>query len=436
MQLSGFIYRYGRWISWLAMGLSIAGVIYWGYSLTTPSKLRIATGKEGTYSFVFGRILKKQIEKRTDFDVVLRPTKGTTENQSLLLSGEVDLAILRPGFVSMENLAAVNPLWKNYVHLITRKSAKIDHINKLKRKSISLGNEGTKNREIATKILKHFSIKLEELDDTTAEFQRLSRDNSYVAAIAITSLHNPNFQDLIKTAQFDWLPLTGASGLAQHLPFFFADTIPESAFSTIKSPLPSRPKISLATTSILASRMDAPFELIQAVMPVLNTSALFKESVGLLGREWTETEQWYRLPVHPAANRFFKTYYGLEMLSGLVENFNRYKELVAFSTILLIAAFFEWKRRIRHNETKGHLEETRKLEAWLIEITHIELEQKKAKDLRLLKQYHQDALIIKEHALKEVVGKSLQDSNFFQTFLQECLHVIHEIELKISGYRN
>lgn len=436
MQLSGFIFRYGRWISWLAMVLSIAGVIYWGYGLTTPSELRIATGKEGTYGFVFGRILKKQIEKNTDFDVVLRPTKGSTENQSLLLSGEVDLAILQPGFVSMDNLAAVNPLWKDYVHLVTRKTAKIDHISKLKRKSISLGNEGTKNREISAKLLRHFSVKLEELDDTTAEFQRLSRDSAYVAAIVITSLHSPDFQDLIKTFQYDWLPLTGASGLAQHLPFFFEDTIPESAFSTISNPLPEASKISLATTSILASRMDAPFELIQAVMPVLNQSSLFKESVGLLGREWTETEQWYRLPVHPASKQFFKTYFGLEMLSRFVQNLNRYKELMAFSMVLLIAVIFDWRRRLRLRVRKGFLEENRKLEAWLIEISHIELEQKKAKDLRLLKQYHQDALLIKEYALKEVVGKSLQDSNFFQTFLQECLHVIHEIELKISGFRN
>lgn len=192
----------------------------------------------------------------------------------------------------------------------------------------------------------------------------------------------------------------------------------------------------MATTSILATREDASFELVQSILPLLRRSSVFKESAVLLGRDWTKGKEWEKLPVHPAANRYFENYFGLEVLSNVIEKLNRFKEIIVFAVILLIALIFEFKKRKQHKIDVEFEEDNKKLESWLIEIIQVENEQKKAKDLRLLKQYHQDALLIKEKALKDVVGSQMQNSIFFQTFLDQCVHVIREIELKISGYQH
>ncbi|MBF0352575.1 MAG: hypothetical protein HQM11_16200 [SAR324 cluster bacterium] len=435
MRLQGFIYRYGRWISWGIMAISIAGIMYGGADLTTPAQLKIASGREGTYSYEFGKILKKQLEKNTNFEVEVRPTKGSAENRSLLLSGEVDLAILNTGMVSMENLAAVRPLWLEYLHVIMRKNADITDMSKLKKRSVALGSEGSKNREIATSVLKHYALKVEDLDDTDATIARLRKDSTYVGGIVVDSILSPEFQDVIMSGQFDWMNLGAVDGLPYYFPFFFSATLPEGSFPTITTPVPSSSQKTVATTAVLAAKESIPSEVIKKIMPALHRFSMYEASTVLLGKEWTESDRWTALPIHPASSQYYKTYAGLEMLSDTISFLYKFKEIILFSIILMIAVIFEILRRRQNAVEKEFLEETKKLESWLLEIMHIEQEQKKAKDIRLLKQYHYDALMIKEHAIKDMVGKNIQDSNFFQTFLQECVHVIHEIEFKISGFR-
>jgi TRAP transporter TAXI family solute receptor len=433
MHLSGFMYRYGRWISWIVMIISVLGVIYWGYGLTAPSELRIATGKEGGDAHNFGQTLKRQLEKYTDFTVVLRPSGGSVDNQALLLSGEVDIAIVNAGFVYFDNLTAINPLWHEYVHLIKRNDANINDIPNLRRKSVALGDEGSKNREIGLKLLNHYALNLSELNETNAEFSRLSRDSSYLATLLISGSGNPDLAQFLRGAQFTWLPINEAEGIAESFPFFFKTEIPAGLFPSVSGPLPRKPVPTLGTTTILASRADASYQLVQEVLQVMNQSSMFQEYPGLLGRSYTQTEQWLRLPIHSAANRFFTTYSGLQMLSEFAEKLNRIKVILLFSVLLIIAGVYELKRRQQAKQIRQIREETKRLESWLAEIIHLEQEQKKAKDLRLLKQYLKDALIIKENAFKDLVGSELQNSVFFQTFLLECVHVIQELELKIAG---
>jgi TRAP-type uncharacterized transport system substrate-binding protein len=437
MQLSGIVFRFGRWVSWSVMLLSVIGVIYWGYGLTTPSVLRIATGRVGSYANDFGHILKKQLEKNTDYTVKLKETSGSVDNRRLLLSGEVDLAVVKSGFVSLENLMVINPLWMDYLHIIVLKDEKIEDLKQLKRKSFALGPPGTVNRRLTSKVLEYYGVKSEDLDDTQADIRKLpSGDKRYIGGATVTNLLDFDFMKQVRNDQYRWFPVPRVAGLAHHFPYFYKATIPAGSFSTA---IGSRPHISqetLATTSVLAVKDGMSHQLIQSILPVLNMSALFKEAPILLGQGWTKDPRWQRLPIHPAAVRYFETYAGLEMLSEFIELINKYKILIILLFLFLFFANIERIRRRDSIKEKVVHEEMRKLEIWVEQVVQIEQEQKKAKDIRLLRQYHQDALLIKEQALKEIIGNDIQDTNFFLMFMQQCIHVIHEIEFKISGLRN
>ena len=435
MKLTGVIYRYGKWISWLLILLSGIGVSYWGYGLTAPSELIIATGKEGSYTFDFGRILKKQIEKNTDFTVELKQTTGSADNRAMLLSGEADLAILRTGDTSLENLSAISPLWFDYLHIITRKLSKIEKIEDLKRKSVALGNVGSANRELAVRFLKHYGVKLEELDDTSATFTRLLRDENYVGALTVNSLLNPQFKNLIQSDQFEWLTVPNIAGASLQFPFFDPQRIPGGSIPTVNTPLPQQSVESLGTLTILASKASADFELIEQLLPAIHRFSIFEQSPILLGSEFTKDQRWKQLPHHPATRIYYEPYSGISLLAHFIEKLNYYKEMIFFSILIVVFVLVEWKRVQAQQEEKVLLEEVKKLESWLQEMIHIEQEQKKTKDLRVLRQFHQDALTIKEQALKDVIGKEIQNSEFFQTFMQQCIHVVHEIEYKMSGFR-
>ncbi len=435
MKNSLFFTYFYRWIVWVIIVLLFIGVFYWGHKYTNRSnEIKIATGIREGYCHKFGKILQKHIEKNSDYKVHLLSTNDSSENASHLLSGEVDLAFLETGAVSMDNLAAAALLWYDYVQVIVRKDSKIQNIYDLKGQNVvvgkSVGAQFTANR-----IFEHFCIDPDNFFNNNETVNDIQTNSAIVAIIETTNLLNHQLRKIMKGGNFKLLPIDIAEGFSFHYPYYSQKLIPQGVYPSFGTSNPEQPIKTIATTTILASRNTASFDMVKKVLQILQRIDLRVEAPVLIERKRSmEDKIWKLLPKHPAAKAHFSPHEGiLKMLSGFFEKLNRHKWLIfnlilgfGFSLYLMVKN----KKMNKENEIN---QEILKLEKYFADILHIGKVQKEAKDMRLLKQYLNEALNIKKQALEAMIGTNMENSNMFLAFLHESSNLIREIEWKLMA---
>ncbi len=415
--------------------LAIGLIAYWGFEYTKPPEVvKIATGGKTGYYFAFGKILKKHIEKNTRLKVELLNTKGAVNNKSFLLSGKADLAILETGTISMQNLMAVAPLWEEFAQVVVRKDSTIRTFKDFKNRNVSIGKIGSGDRVNTSKIMEHYGIEIESLGKNSVGLGTLLKDSSLEVGIVTTSPMNPSLAKVMQTGKFTLLPIEFGEGLEFQYPYFFSSTIPKGVYQTDTFPEPEQQIQTVATFAILATTSTGSYTMVKEILPILYLNDLRKEVPGLMEKDRVPTHRsWNLLPIHPAARGYYNPYEGVQGFSRLIEKIGQIKYILL--AVILLAAFlwYKWTQRHTDRERKEMSQETSKLEKWFRELADLEKAQKDAKDLRLLKQYLNEAHHIKKNARETAIGTRIQHSAFFVAFLQESTYLIQEIEWKLSA---
>lgn len=423
-----------KWWSWILLITLFFGVVYWGVKYTdSSSEIKIATAGRGGFYFKFGTILKKQIEKNSDLTVRILETKGSVHNRSLLLSGKADFAIMQAGAMSMNNLEAVAPLWSDFVQIVVKRNSVIKSLEDFRGHNVGIGSEGSGTREIAKSILQHFRIDPTHIGNNTKSIKYLIGNNALEGAIETTSLLNPNLQMLLSSGKYRLLSIDKLEGLTYHKPYFSADVIKTGVYSAVGGPLPARDVKTISTLAILASKEGKVYKEVKKILPLLYSLEINLEVPSLIKKNKIDNyNAWNLLPVHKASKGFFNPYEGVKIFSSAVETLNQYKYLIILSLLIITLLVYKIISRKRVNNEKEFEKNSKGLENWLTEMVKIETNQKEAKDMRLLKQYLNEALNVKKQGVNSVMGKEVQHSALFQAFLMECSHVIREIEWKLS----
>ncbi|HKJ88809.1 MAG TPA: TAXI family TRAP transporter solute-binding subunit, partial [Gammaproteobacteria bacterium] len=230
------------WIGWAIVAVSALSLLTWGYMQASQDKVvQIATAGKGGYYYQFGTILKRNIEKETDYKVELLETKGSVDNRSKLLKGKADMAIIQTAAVSMENLRIVAPLWNDYIHFIVRKGSGIKRPGDIVGRAFALGPVGSGYRASSKFVLEHYGIEPGQMKENTAYFKRLLTDDSLQGAIVTTSLMNPDLQDVMRSGDFRILSLPKLKGVAFHNIYFRTMDIPLGVYASKANPLPGKP---------------------------------------------------------------------------------------------------------------------------------------------------------------------------------------------------
>ena len=116
-----------------------------------PKEIRLATGSEGGVYHVLGEGLAKAIERELDVKVVIRETKGSSENIGLLRRGEVDFALVQNDYAyryneepdrhgdARESILLVASLYTEAIHVVVAKGLDVLRLKHLYGKSVRLG---------------------------------------------------------------------------------------------------------------------------------------------------------------------------------------------------------------------------------------------------------------------------------------------------------
>src|SRR5690625_1175101 len=207
------LYKMRHWAGWVVLGLIAVGVAYWGLMYSTQTQtIRLATGAQGGWYYEFGTVLKRHIERQTPYRVVLLETDGSVDNRRRLLGNDADMAIVQVTAISMQNLAAIIPLWDDYVQIVARRDSGIRSLWDLEGRNVAIGVPGSGYRANALQVLDYYGIDSSRLGNNEAYFSTLLTDAELDAAIVTTGLVNADLRAVLASGDFDLLALPGVPG--------------------------------------------------------------------------------------------------------------------------------------------------------------------------------------------------------------------------------
>lgn len=427
-------YNLRPFLNWFLMIAAIVGVIYIGYSQGNSSNImRIATGERGSYLHDVGKELKLAIENNSDFKVELVLSKGSVFNRGVLQSGQAEVAILSPAVSDMTNLTVIAPIAKNFVQVIVNVDSNIDSMDDLAGHRISLGNFKSDHRRNATTLLNFYHIEPKTLRSTEVSHLSLLEGRDLDGAIITTSVKDPYVRQLLSSGNFKLLGLDAYEGVAATSVFINSDIMSSGTYPSIAGPQPKDWLSMITTDSLIVTRVDASDLLVETLLNTLFTTD-FQKDYPLLS-QWREKTQgsWDSLESHEAAKRYFNPYLALkESVFSAMLTLWQFKWILLCVVIFLISARARWvdhKKRVLLSKQESREQRIQKL---IEDINQHEQLQADTKDYRLLMQRLSEARKIKQDGISVAAVHHMSNSQIFLAFLQQCDHVIQDIQWKLS----
>lgn len=412
--------------------LIVFSVVVWlATRETLPRKIRIATAEEGGLYSEFGEALRQSLAEQTGRKVEVVHTRGSVENRKLLASGEVDVAIIQGGAVSIDDLSVIAPLYPEVVHVVVRRGEGIDSIAELKGRRVVFGPEGSGMRASADRVLEHYSLDGKTVTPADHYFSDLLSESEIDGAIITTGLMNRDLQKVLGSGDFDLLPIRGAEAIAVKEPYFELTQLPRGLYRE-EVVIPAQATPTLATTALLAVRNNEDDLMIDSLMEAIYDGGLELQFPTLISRN----DALDRSPVslHPVSRVFFNPPDQIGQIAQVMESIVAVKEL---SVALVAGVYLVWTRRKRLRERR--MEEVVKrqkerLDTFLEQTLEIERAQMETVEVEELQGFLDQVTEIKLKALDRLTHEELRSDQSFSIFLLQCANLISKIQLKIMIY--
>jgi TRAP transporter TAXI family solute receptor len=297
---------------------------------------RIATGGAGGTYFPIGRLIASAIsnppgsrpcDKGGSCGVpgliaVAQATQGSVENVGLLAAKRIEAALcqadiaqwahsgtgLYEGRGAVPVIRAVASLYQEAVHVVVRREARLQTINELKGRRVSLGEEGSGTLVDARLILAAHGV---QEKDVQASFMRTGaaadalRDGTIDAFFFIAGFPVPAITQLAERIEIRLLPIVGppATTLIRTSPFFTEIIMPNQVYAGV----PGLPTVSVGALLLVSA--EAPEALVNGI-----TRAIFHPSTRRLfdtghpearNIRLENARKGVTIPFHPGAEAFY-----------------------------------------------------------------------------------------------------------------------------------
>ncbi len=411
------------------MGLILVGsIVVWFWTRDTlPRTIHIASGQSGGLYHHYATALTKVIESRRH-RVSLDVTRGSGENAERLRSGKADLGIVQSGAVPLDGVAVIAPLSLEVVHVIVRRSAKIESLTGLRGKRIALGLPDSGMRSSALQILRHYRLHEADILAENVYFLDLLKDPRLDAAIVTTGVENPQLAEVLATQQFDLLPIDSAAALELRYPHFRRFEIPRGLYHEQPAiPVESLPTV--ATTSYLACHPDASQALVNEMLNVLYDFNLQESLPGLVPRH--QVLETTKLRWHPVARAYFDPFDQLGFTANVMESLAAVKELLVALGAAIFLLWDRW-RRVRAAEHEAEMLKLKnRLDEFLEQTIEIERQLLKSPSPARLQELLDSVSQVKLQALQELTHEDLRGDRMFSIFLLQCGNLSQALQGKL-----
>ena len=255
----------------------------------TPPHLTLAAGDKTGESYIISEAIKKVIERRTNIQIQVEETRGTTQNIEMLSTGkaqlamaQVDVAAEEIGNVSSQlkaNIRTVTLLYKDTFQLVV-KNPQINQFTQLKGKTIALAATGGQYQSFLT-VAKHFDLsekdfKITGLDSNGKPIPGYNdrfadkdfRENKADAVFRVRAIGNKSIADLVNNHQGKLISIPQAEAMKIKQPAFESAIIPQGAYrGHFPVPNTNLPTVAISRLLLTNDQVDANIirKLIQTI---------------------------------------------------------------------------------------------------------------------------------------------------------------------------
>jgi hypothetical protein len=333
----------------------------------------------------------------------------------------------------MTNLVVIAPLVKNHVHVVVKIDSNIDSIAELAGHRVSLGGLESDHRVNALKLLAHYRVEVTTLRNNQRSHLELLEGRDLDGAIITSSTNDTYLLKLMASGNFKLLNTGASEAIASSSLYLGSELLPIGMYPSVMGPLPQEWVNMVTTDSIIVTRADAQNAMVQTVIETLLTNEIIEQYP--VANEWVKKTggQWPSLATHQAAIHVYNPYSAVKnnTLATLLQLWN-YKWIILCVVVFLYAANRRWKdyKQTRMaNQQSNRLQRIQKL---IEDINQLEQLQAETKDYRLLMRRLAEARKIKQEGITVATEQSMSNSHIFTAFLQQCDHVIRDIQWKLS----
>lgn len=417
----------------------VGSVIVW--YVTGPRQtpdLVLLTGDEGGEYYMLGQAVEHSIQKRLGSRVKFRveDTSGSEYNFDRLKnsekqgdSGEAYLAIMQGGAVPIQQLAAIAPLYPEFVHVIVRADSDINSIADLVGRRIALGLEGSGERLTAQKLLKYYEIQVDQIQlNRHSLTDLLLEDSPLEGAIVTTGIQHPDLNRLLQTGEYRLLSINIAQAIEMEDPFLRRIEIPAGLYAQ-NPPIPSERVSTLATTAYLVTSESTDSRLVDAALGALYEDSLRIDFPNLIARD--DATSWVSTRLHPVARAYFHPADNLGFMATVLEALAAVKELLLALAALVYIVLQRWRKAIQREQQAQFSLQKEHLDFLLQKTLEIETALFECDDATKLKRFLHEVTEVKVNALREFTDEELRGDNTFSIFQQQCDSLINRIQLRM-----
>jgi TRAP transporter TAXI family solute receptor len=255
----------------------------------TPPHLTLAAGDKTGESYIISEAIKKVIERRTNIQIQVEETRGTTQNIEMLSTGkaqlamaQVDVAAEEIGNVSSQskaNIRTVTLLYKDTFQLVV-KNPQINQFAQLKGKTIALAATGGQYQSFLT-VAKHFGLsekdfKITGLDSNGKPIPGYNdrfadkdfRENKADAVFRVRVIGNKSIADLVNNHQGKLISIPQAEAMKIKQPAFESAIIPQGAYRG-NYPVPNTNLSTVAISRLLLTNDQVDANIIRKLIQTI-----------------------------------------------------------------------------------------------------------------------------------------------------------------------
>ena len=245
----------------------------------TPPHLTLAAGDKTGESYIISEAIKKVIERRTNIQIQVEETRGTTQNIEMLSTGKAQLAMAQVDVAAEEignlnsrskaNVRTVTLLYKDTFQLVV-KDPQINQFVQLKGKTIALPATGGQYQSFLT-VARHFGLsekdfKITGLDSSGKPIPGYNdqfadqdfRENKADAVFRVRAIGNKSIANLVNNYQGKLISIPQAAAMKIKQPAFETTIIPQGAYRG-NYPVPNNnlPTVAISRLLLANDQVDA-----------------------------------------------------------------------------------------------------------------------------------------------------------------------------------